>query len=356
MHHSARWLTGVALLTTAGCTGTPEDSTRVDRRPDLAVEGAGATFPYPLYTRWFSHFAEGGDARINYRSIGSGAGVSALLADSADFAASDAPLDSTQRRQLTTRGVRQVPLVVGGAAVTYNVPSLTRQLRLDAPTLAAIFLGEIRRWDDPRIVSLNPDAALPAQPLRVITRADSSGTSWILTDYLTRTSTTWASRVGRSRYPAWPVGSPARGNEGVAGELKATEFSIGVVEAVYAMHNRLPVARMRNHAGAWVTPQTGALRSAAEAMLGSIDDTLEFATSISDPPGASSYPIASLSWLIVPSRGGDAAKLAAVERFVRWALEQGDDDALALGYAPLPDAMRTRLLRALPAAAVTARR
>jgi phosphate transport system substrate-binding protein len=312
----------------------------------LKLEGAGATFPYPVYTRWFSRFAASGDASINYQSIGSGAGLRALLNRSVDFAATDVPLDVSDRRDLVAQGIQQVPLVVGGAAVTYNVPGLTRQLRLDGTTLGNIYLGRIARWNDPRVVLLNPDAALPAESIHVATRADTSGTSWILTDFLARVSTEWASGPGRSKFPRWPVGRPVRGNEGVASEVKATEYSIGVVEAVYAMQNHLPVARIRNHAGAWVAPETRALRSAANAMLGSADDTVEFAMSISDPPGDQSYPIASLSWLVIPSRGQSAAHTAAMRRFVLWALEHGSDDAEALGYAPLPDRMRTTLLRA----------
>lgn len=344
MTHRLRWC-ALALIVW-GCSPAADAPRTVAQPPAVTLEGAGATFPYPLYARWFARFAEIDAARINYRSIGSGAGVRALLADSADFAASDVPLDTAERRQLAARAVRQVPMLVGGAAVTYHLPVATQQLRLDATTLADILLGRITRWNDARITSLNPDMALPSQPIRVVTRADSSGTSWILTDYLTRTSSTWAAQVGRARHPAWPVGTPVRGNEGVAAEVKATEHSIGVVEVTYAMQNRLPLARIRNHAGAWVTPQTGALRSAAQAMLTSIDDTVEFVTSIADPPGEASYPIASLSWLIVPTRGGDPARRAALERFVRWALARGDDDALALGYAPLPGAMRDALLRA----------
>ena len=263
-----------------------------------------------------------------------------------DFAATDVPLNAAERQSLSARGIRQLPLVVGGAAVTYNVPTLTRQLRLDGPALADILLGRVARWDDPVIVALNPELALPDQAIRVVVRADTSGTSWILPDCLSRTSSVWAKGPGRSKYPTWPVGVGSRGNEGVAGEIKATEYAIGVVEAVYAMQNRLPVARVRNHAGAWVTPQTGGLRSAASAMLGSMDDAVEFASSISDAPGEFSYPIASLSWLIVPTRGRDSSRVRAMSQFVRWALESGADDALALGYAPLPDAMRSALLRA----------
>lgn len=335
-----------ALAAFAACTAARrDDSATTARTPSLTLTGAGATFPYPLYTRWFSHFADAGDARITYESIGSGAGVRALLAGTLDFAATDAPLDAAQRQELATQRIRQVPLTVGGAAVTYNVPGLTRQLRLDGNTLAEIFFGRIAMWNDPRIVALNPELALPAHAITVVTRSDTSGTSWILTDYLSRQSADWARGPGRSRFPAWTVGTGVRGNEGVASELKATEFSIGVVEAVYAMQNHLPVARIRNHAGAWVTPQTGALRAAASAMLGSIDDTVEFATSISDAPGADSYPIASLSWLVVPSAGRDSVRVKAVQRFVAWALQHGEDDALALGYAPLPEAMRATLLR-----------
>lgn len=269
----------------------------------------------------------------------------ALHDGSADFAATDAPLSATERTLLADKGIRQVPLIVGGAAVAYQVPGLTRQLRLDGAAVADIFLGRITRWNDARLIALNPDITLPNDSIRVVTRGDSSGTSWILTDYLSRVSTAWATGPGRSTFPAWPVGRPVRGNEGVAAEIKATEYAVGVVEAVYAMQNRLPVARIRNHAGAWVTPQTGALRAAASAMLSSIEDTVEFATSISDAPGELSYPIASLSWLIVPTRGIEATRTTAIEQFVRWALEHGESDALALGYAPLPDQMRRTLER-----------
>ncbi|MDZ7632339.1 MAG: phosphate ABC transporter substrate-binding protein PstS [Gemmatimonadaceae bacterium] len=315
--------------------------------PEAAtLEGAGATFPYPVYTRWFSRFHDERGIRINYRSVGSGAGIQALGARTIDFAATDAPLTTDERSMLQALGIRQVPLIVGGAAVSYNVPGVLRQLRLDGAALSDIFLGRISRWDDARLVALNPDITLPAADIRIVVRADSSGTSWIFTDYLARSSAAWATGPGRTTFPAWPVGVRVRGNEGVASEIKATVYSIGVVEAVYAMQNRLQVARIRNHAGAWVTPQTGALRAAASAMLTSIEDTVEFATSISDAPGELSYPIASLSWLIVPTRGVDAARTAAIRRFVRWALEHGGSDALTLGYAPLPDAMRRTLLRA----------
>ncbi len=334
----------IAALTS--CTPSSPDTVTLPGHAGVQLVGAGATFPYPVYTRWFTRHAEAGGARINYRSIGSGAGIRALLADSVDFAATDVPLDRAERAALATRGIRQVPLVVGGAAVTYHLPTLAQQLRLDGIVLGDIMLGRIVTWNDARIVALNPDVELPAERVRVITRADTSGTSWIITDYLSRQSEGWAAGPGRSRFPAWPVGTRVRGNEGVASEVKVTPFSIGIVEAVYAMQNHLPVARIRNHAGAWVTPQTGGLRAAAQAMLGSIDDTVEFATSISDAPGDASYPIASLSWLLVPARGRDSVRVAATADFVRWALERGANDALALGYAPLPDSMRATLLRA----------
>lgn len=342
-----RGTTLLAIGILAACSGASRsDSDRSGTAPAIRLEGAGATFPYPVYTRWFSRFAAEGEASINYQSVGSGAGVQALLAGTVDFAATDVPLDAVERRELLAQGIRQVPLIVGGAAVTYHVPGLTRQLRLDGAALADIFLGRIGRWNDARVVALNPDAPLPAESIKVVTRSDTSGTSWILTDFLSRVSPEWARGAGRSKFPAWPVGRRVRGNEGVASEVKATEFAIGVVEAVYAMQNHLPLARIRNHAGAWVTPQTGALRSAANAMLGSADDTVEFAMSISDPPGEQSYPIASLSWLVVPSRGRSTAHRDAMRHFVLWALEHGESDALALGYAPLPDSMRTTLLRA----------
>ncbi len=334
----------VACLMVA-CAPAPRDASRPDTSGTIALAAAGATFPYPVYTRWFSRFGDETSIRVNYQSVGSGAGMRALRDGSADFAATDAPLSASDRALLSEKGIRQVPLIVGGAAVAYQVPGLTRQLRLDGAAVADIFLGRIARWNDPRLVALNPDVTLPGDSIRVVTRGDSSGTSWILTDYLARVSAAWATGPGRSTFPAWPVGRRVRGNEGVAAEIKATEYALGVVEAVYAMQNRLPVARIRNHAGAWVTPQTGALRAAASAMLSSIEDTVEFATSISDAPGELSYPMASLSWLIVPTRGIAAPRQAAIERFVRWALSEGEADALALGYAPLPEPMRRTLER-----------
>jgi phosphate transport system substrate-binding protein len=337
----------LSLIVFAGACAPADPEPRVEAPPAaIQVTGAGATFPYPVYTRWFSRFGDETGIRINYQSIGSGAGVRALAAGTVAFAATDIPLSASDRELLRDRQVRQVPLIVGGAAVSYHLPSVDRQLRLDGAALADIYLGRIARWNDPRLLALNPDITLPAEPIHVVTRADSSGTSWILTEYLTRLSLAWASGPGRSPYPAWPVGTRVRGNEGVAAEVKATPFSLGVVEVVYAMQTRLPVARIRNHAGAWVTPQTGGLRAAATAMLSSIEDTVEFATSISDAPGELSYPIAALSWLVVPRLGVDARQTEATTRFVRWALEQGEADALSLGYAPLPDPMRQALLRA----------
>lgn len=336
-----------AMLLASGCSSRDDTGGTSDtlRAPNVTLDGAGATFPYPLYARWFSRFEAAGDARINYRSVGSGSGVQALLEGAVDFAATDAPLDATMRSRLMEKGVRVVPLTVGGVAVTYHLPDITRQLRLDGSTLADIFLGRIVKWNDPRLSSLNPDIALPAEPIVVVTRVDTSGTSWILTDYLTRVSAGWAASPGRSAHPRWPLGRPLRGNEGVASEVKVSAYAIGVVEAVYAIQNHLPLARIRNHAGAWVSPQTGSLRAAASAMVGSMDDTVEFSGSITDPPGELSYPIASLSWLIVPTHGRDAARAAATTRFIRFALSHGDDDALALGYAPLPPAMQASLRR-----------
>lgn len=336
----------LAVIGLAACSQRPEGSGTAEAPTVSRLRAAGATFPYPVYTRWFSRYAESSGVRIDYESIGSGAGVRALIDGRVDFAATDVPLDAVTRSSLAQQGIRQVPLIVGGAAVTYHVPSLPAQLRLDGATLSDIFLGRIRRWNDPALLALNPDVALPTEPIRVITRADTSGTSWILTDYLTRQSPAWATEHGRSNYPSWPVGAGVRGNEGVASEVKVTPYAIGVVEAVYAMQNHLPVARIRNRAGAWITPQAGGLREAASAMLGSMDDTVEFAASISDAPGERSYPIAALSWLLVPSRGRDSTRVLATQAFVRWALTNGDADASALGYAPLPDSMRTTLLRA----------
>lgn len=345
-----RRLLALGALALIACASREESPARDDTgRVDLTA--GGATFPYPVYTRWFSRFHETSGVRVNYRAIGSGDGVRELVAGTLDFAATDVPLTTDEHRRLATRRVRQVPMLVGGVAVTYHLPGVRETLRLDGETLADILLGRIVRWDDARLVALNPGVALPAQAVRVVTRADTSGTTYIVTDYLSRVSPTWATGPGRGMHVRFPVGVSQRGNEGVAGEVKSTPYTLGLVEAVYALQQRLPAARIRNHAGAWVTPQTGNLRAAAEAMLGSIDDTLEFATSINDAPGERSYPIASLTWLLVPTAPPlDSARTAGVRRFVRWALTDGDADALALGYAPVPDVMRRRLLAGLDSA------
>jgi phosphate transport system substrate-binding protein len=334
-------LSALAALCATSCQA-PRDTATPRERLDLVA--GGATFPYPVYTRWFSRFADSTGVRINYQSIGSGAGLRHLTAGTLDFAATDVPPDSAERRALEAQAVRVVPMLIGGVALTYNVPGLRTPLRVDGPTLADIYLGRITKWNDARLVALNPDRTLPDRDLLVVTRADASGTTYIVSDYLTRVSPAWAVGPGRGKEVAWPVGIGARGNEGVAGQVKTTEYSIGLVEAVYAYQNRLPVARVRNHAGAWVTPETGALRAAATAMLGSIDDSTEYLVSINDAPGERSYPIASLTWLVVPQAGRSPSAHAAAARFVRWALRHGDADALGLGYAPLPDAMRSRVL------------
>ncbi|MCU0627499.1 MAG: phosphate ABC transporter substrate-binding protein PstS [Gemmatimonadaceae bacterium] len=335
---------GFLVACTSGGDGTRDAA--VPGRVDLT--GGGATFPYPVYTRWFSRWYDSSRVRINYQAIGSGAGVRQLIAGTLDFAATDVPLDTSERRRLAARDVRMIPMVVGGVAVTYHLPDTRGTLRLDGPTLADILLGRITRWNDARLVALNPDLVLPANDLLVVYRADASGTTYIISDYLARVSPAWAAGPGRGKDIAWPVGLGQRGNEGVAGQVKTTPYTLGLVEAVFALQNRLPAARLRNHAGAWVTPQTGNLRAAAAAMLPSIDDTVEFATSINDAPGEQSYPIAALSWLVVPGRGGrDTTAATGVRRFVRWALQNGDTDALALGYAPLPAEMRARLLATL---------
>lgn len=343
-----------ALLATCAvlvACAAPDDAPRARDAGRVDLTGGGATFPYPVYTRWFSRFHGESGVRINYQAIGSGAGVRQLVAGTLDFAATDVPLDPVRRRAFGARGVRQLPMLVGGVAVTYHLPGVTRTLRLDGAALADILLGRIVRWDDARLVALNPDLALPDAPIGVAYRADTSGTTYVVTDYLARTSTAWAEGPGRGAFVRFPVGRAERGNEGVAAQVKTTPYTIGLVEAIYALQQRLPAARLRNHAGAWVTPQTANLRAAAEAMLGSIDDTLEFATSIVDAPGEASYPIASLTWLVVPAgAGADPARAAPIQRFARWALEHGDAEALALGYAPLSAAMRRRVLAQLAVA------
>lgn len=305
----------------------------------MLINGAGATFPYPLYSKWFSEYAKvDPSARFNYQSIGSGGGQKQILAQTVDFGASDGPMSDENLAQAPGK-IFHIPTVAGAVVVTYNLPGAPK-LRLDGPTIADIFLGKILKWNDPRLASLNPGVKLPDVDLVVVHRSDGSGTSYIFTDYLSSVSTDWEKRVGRNTSVKWPTGLGAKGNEGVAGQIKQLPGTIGYVELAYAHQNNLPFADLKNASGTFVT---ASLESVTEA-LASAKIPEDFRFSMVNPPGEKAYPISGATWLLVYQKQKDATKGKKLVEFLNWALTKGEGMAESLDYAPLPANLAQRVL------------
>ena len=317
------------------------------RSGGVDLTGAGATFPYPIYSRWFSEYAVKTGVRINYQSIGSGGGIRQLAAGTVDFGASEAPLSDEELARVTGGRVVQLPLVAGAVAIVYHLPGVAGPLRLSGDLAADIFLGKVTRWNDPRIRALNAGTPLPNQPILVVYRADPSGTTFVLADYFSRVSPAWKAGPGTVKEVRWPVGLGAKGNEGVAGQVKQTPFAIGFVELAYAIQNRLALTALRNRAGAFVTPSVPSIAAAiagVEARLGAPED---FRVSVVDDDDPAAYPICSFTWILLYERQVDADKGRKLADFIRWALVSGRAHAEALDYAPLPPTLATRVANAV---------
>lgn len=319
-------------------------STRVD------LTGGGATFPYPLYSRWFNEYAPQAQVRINYRAEGSGEGIRHLINRTADFGATDVPMTDAQLRRVGAQ-VLHVPTAVGAVAITYNLPGSNRPLRLSADVLTDIFLGRITRWNDARLAALNPDRVLPADSVIVVVRDDDSGTSYIFSDYLTTVSMDWARGPGRGSTVDWPVGRGDQGNEGVAGLVKQTVGAIGYVEAVFARQNRLPLAHLRNRAGRFVSPMPYEIAAAAAQVLereaGNMTRPNDYRLSLVDAPGPASYPIASFTWLVFAPTVLGAPRTRQLVDFLHWALREGSGITSSLGYVTLPSSVAEDVLQRL---------
>jgi phosphate transport system substrate-binding protein len=302
-----------------------------------ALTAAGATFPYPLYQKWFAAFAEKSPGvTIAYSAVGSGAGIEALRKGEVDFAASDMPLPDDQLAALPAH-VRQVPTAIGGVVPIYHIEGLNHDLRFTPEVLAGIWLGRIRRWDDPLLKQANRGVALPGREIVVAHRADSSGTTFIWTDYLSAVSDAWKAGPGRGAEVGWPVGIAARGNEGVAELVENTPDSIGYVEFIYALHNQLSYGEVRNRAGRFVEAGLATLAEAASSASSS--------KSIVNAPGAQAYPIAAFTYLLAPEKLTDAGKQETLSEFLRWMLTTGQKECAALGYVALPPKIAERALQ-----------
>lgn len=346
-------LAGAALIGLAGCwSSDTESDANADREggaaangQQITLTGAGATFPYPIYARWFSNYSDANPVRVNYQSVGSGGGIRQMIEGTVDFGATDAPL--TEEDLARIPGTLSIPTVVGSVSITYNVPEVDTPLRLDGETISGIFLGEVTNWQDPRIQGLNPDVTLPDRDIIPVHRSDGSGTTYVFTDYLAEVSPAWATRVGRGNAVRWPAGLGARGNEGVTGQVRQTPGSIGYVEQIFARQNDLPMARIQNRSGAFVAPSIATTTAAAEGLAERIPDDDDFRLSIVDSEAENAYPIASWTYLLI-SREMENCRLAeALLDLVEWALMEGDEHAVDLGYAPLTMEIKVRALNAL---------
>jgi len=321
----------VALLL-AACLGTASAQTNLN--------GAGATFPNPIYSKWFSEYHNlHKDIQINYQSIGSGGGIRQLQSGTVDFGATDGPMSDEQLSK-TPFKVFHIPTVLGAAVPTYNIPGVSAELKFSPDVLADIFLGKITKWNDARLAKANPDVKLPDADIIVVHRSDGSGTTYIWTDYLSKVSPEWAEKVKKGTSVNWPVGVGGQGNEGVAGQVKQTPGSIGYVELIYAISNNMSYGSVQNSAAQFVKASLASVTAAAASVKDMPDD---FRVSITNAPGKEAYPISSFTWLLVPVEWKDAAKQKAFVDFLNWMVDKGQGMTEALAYAPLPKAVAQKV-------------
>ncbi len=308
------------------------------------LNAAGATFPYPIYSKWFSEYAQQHPGvEINYQSIGSGGGITQIMKGTVDFAASDMPLTDGMLAQSPVKLIH-IPTVLGAVVPVYNVPGVAADLKFAPDVLADIYLGKISNWDDPRIARDNPGVKLPNQEIYVVHRADGSGTTFIFTDYLSKVSPDWKNTVGANSAVAWPKGIGGKGNENVAGLVRQMPGAIGYVELIYALQNHIPYGYLRNAAGTWLKASIEGVTDAAATVKSMPAD---FRVSITNAPGKDAYPISSFTYLLIPTHPADATKEKVIKDFLNWMLNQGEGQVSALNYAPLPGSVADKVRAAV---------
>jgi phosphate transport system substrate-binding protein len=299
-----------------------------------SLNGAGATFPNPMYQKWFTEYsAAHSGVQINYQSLGSGAGIRQVIAGTVDFGATDGPMTDEQLSQCKGK-ILHIPTVLGAVVPAYNIVGVKQELRFTPGLLAAIFLGKINNWSDPAISKINPGVKFPNQAIVVVHRSDGSGTTYVFTDYLSKISAEWNTSVGKNTSVKWPVGLGGKGNEGVAGTIRQIEGSIGYVELIYAVQNNISYGAIRNKRGNFVKASLASITSAAAAAAPNMP--ADYRLSITDADGKDSYPIASFTWLLIPQQSRDAQKGRVLRDFLSWMLKDGQGQVAALTYAPLP--------------------
>jgi phosphate transport system substrate-binding protein len=304
------------------------------------LNGAGATFPYPMYSKWFSEYHKAHpDIQINYQSIGSGGGIRQVLAGTVDFGASDGPMSDEQLAQAKTK-ILHVPTVLGAVVPAYNVPGVSGEIKFTPQALAGIFLGKITKWNDDAIAAANPGVKFPDKPIIIVHRSDGSGTTYIFTDYLSKVSPEWQAQVGKNTSVKWPVGVGGKGNEGVAGMIRQMSGAIGYIELIYAVQNNIAYGSLKNGAGNFVKASLDSVTAAAAAVKSMPAD---FRVSITNAPGKDSYPISSFTWLLIPEQSKDASKGKILADFLSWMVEGGQKMAAELSYAPLPESVAAKV-------------
>jgi phosphate transport system substrate-binding protein len=304
------------------------------------LNGAGATFPYPMYSKWFSEYHKAHpEIQINYQSIGSGGGIRQVLAGTVDFGASDGPMSDEQLSQSKTK-ILHVPTVLGAVVPAYNVPGVSGEIKFTPQAMAGIFLGKITAWNDEAIASANPGLKLPNQPIIIVHRSDGSGTTYIFTDYLSKVSPDWQSQVGKNTSVKWPVGVGGKGNEGVAGMIRQMQGAIGYIELIYAVQNHIDYGSVKNASGGFIKASLDSVTAAAASVKSMPAD---FRVSITNAPGKDAYPISSFTWLLIPAQSKDATKGKILADFLNWMVDDGQKMTAELTYAPLPGSVASKV-------------
>lgn len=333
----------VVLLAGLGLAGA------LSAQGTLSVTGAGATFPAPVYSKWFAEYHKlHSNIEINYQAIGSGGGIRQITEGTVDFGASDGPMNDEQLKAYQDKHgfpVLHFPTVLGGVVPTYNIPGVSASLNFTPEALAGIYLGTITKWNDPAISGPNPEVKLPDNDIVVVHRSDGSGTTYIWTDYLSKVSSAWKGKVGTSTAVNWPVGLGGQGNPGVAGLVKQTPNSVGYVELIYAIQNNMSYGTVKNEAGEFIKASLASVTAAAAGAAKSMP--ADFRVSITNAPGKTAYPISSFTWLLIPSKISNTAKLDAIKNFVKWMVGDGQNYTEALAYAKLPKQVVAQELTAL---------
>jgi len=331
----------LALLLAIGTVG-------VAAAGQVLLNAAGATFPYPIYSKWFDQYHQAhGNVQINYQSIGSGGGIRQLLDKTVDFGASDGPMSDEQLKGASVP-ILHFPTVLGAAVPSYNVPGVQTDLNFTPEALSGIYLGTVSKWNDPAITSANPGVKLPGDDIVVVHRSDGSGTTYIWTDYLSKVSPAWQSKVGKATSVNWPVGLGGKGNEGVSSLIQQTPGAIGYIELIFAVQNKLPYGKVKNAAGVFIKADLASVSAAAAATSKMMPE--DFRVSITNPPAANAkaaYPISSFTWLLIPSKFTDATKRDVVKDFLKWMMTDGQNSVEALSYAKLPKDVVTKEMKAI---------